>query len=87
MLAKEGTGALLYMEPRKKDPLGLAEETSQGSPLLQPKMDFRDYGIGAQILAALGLKKLRLLSRDHRKVVGLEGYGLEIVERVLLPKE
>ena len=42
---------------------------------------------GAQILAALGLKKLKLLSRDHRKVVGLEGYGLEIVERVLLPKE
>ena len=51
--------------------------------LPSPKMDFRDYGIGAQILVALGIKKLRLLSRDRRKVVGLEGYGLEIVERIL----
>ena len=50
-------------------------------------MDFRDYGIGAQILVALGLKKLKLLSRDHRKVVGLEGYGLEITDRVLLPEK
>ena len=49
-----------------------------------PKMDFRDYGIGAQILVALGIEKLSLLSRDHRKVVGLEGYGLEIVERILI---
>ena len=87
VLAREGTGALLYMEPRKNDSQSLAGDISQAPPLEQPKMDFRDYGIGAQILAALGLKKLRLLSRDHRKVVGLEGYGLEIVERVLLPKE
>ena len=49
-------------------------------------MDFRDYGIGAQILVALGIRKLKLLSRDRRKVVGLEGYGLEIVDRTLLPK-
>ena len=47
-------------------------------------MDFRDYGIGAQILAALGIEKLQLLTRDRRKVIGLEGYGLEIVERILL---
>ena len=47
-----------------------------------PPMSFRDYGIGAQILAALGLKKIRLLSNSTRKVVGLDGYGLEIVEQV-----
>jgi 3,4-dihydroxy 2-butanone 4-phosphate synthase/GTP cyclohydrolase II len=47
-------------------------------------MDFRDYGIVAQILVALGIKEIRLLSRDRRKVVGLEGYGLEIVEHILL---
>ena len=47
-------------------------------------MDFRDYGIGAQVLVALGIKKLSLLSRDRRKVVGLEGYGLEITDYVLL---
>ncbi|MEC7393574.1 MAG: bifunctional 3,4-dihydroxy-2-butanone-4-phosphate synthase/GTP cyclohydrolase II, partial [Verrucomicrobiota bacterium] len=48
--------------------------------------DFRDYGIGAQILVALGIKKLKLISRDRRKVVGLDGYGLEITDRMLLPK-
>jgi 3,4-dihydroxy 2-butanone 4-phosphate synthase/GTP cyclohydrolase II len=47
-------------------------------------MSFRDYGIGAQILAALGLRKIRLLSKSARRVVGLDGYGLEIVEQVTL---
>jgi 3,4-dihydroxy 2-butanone 4-phosphate synthase/GTP cyclohydrolase II len=45
-------------------------------------MSFRDYGIGAQILTALGLRKIRLLSNSPRKVVGLDGYDLEIVELV-----
>jgi 3,4-dihydroxy 2-butanone 4-phosphate synthase/GTP cyclohydrolase II len=45
-------------------------------------MSFRDYGIGAQILSALGLAKIRLISNSARKVVGLDGYGLEIVEQV-----
>jgi 3,4-dihydroxy 2-butanone 4-phosphate synthase/GTP cyclohydrolase II len=47
-------------------------------------MDFRDRGIGAQILASLGLRKILLLTRSRRKVVGLEGYGLEITDRILL---
>jgi 3,4-dihydroxy 2-butanone 4-phosphate synthase/GTP cyclohydrolase II len=42
-------------------------------------MDFRDYGIGAQILVDLGLKKIRLLANTQRKVIGLDGYGLEIL--------
>jgi 3,4-dihydroxy 2-butanone 4-phosphate synthase/GTP cyclohydrolase II len=45
-------------------------------------MSFRDYGIGAQILVALGLGKIRLLSNSTRKVIGLDGYGLEIVEQM-----
>ena len=45
-------------------------------------MDLREYGLGAQILADLGLKTIRLLTNNPRKVVGLEGYGLEIVEQV-----
>ena len=71
--------------------IGLSEDVVTSGPKLDalavPKMDFRDYGIGAQILADLGIKKLRLLSRDRRKVVGLEGYGLEITDYVLLPKK
>ena len=47
-------------------------------------MGFRDFGIGAQILVALGLRKIRLLSSTPRKVVALEGYNLEIVEQVAL---
>jgi 3,4-dihydroxy 2-butanone 4-phosphate synthase/GTP cyclohydrolase II len=47
-------------------------------------MSFRDYGMGAQILAALGLGRIRLLSNNPRKVVGLDGYGLEVVEQVAL---
>ena len=44
--------------------------------------DLRDYGIGAQILADLGIKKIKLMTNNPRKIVGLEGYGIEIVERV-----
>ena len=47
-----------------------------------PYWGLRDYGIGAQILAALGLRRIRLLSNSTRKVVGLDGYGLEIVEQL-----
>jgi 3,4-dihydroxy 2-butanone 4-phosphate synthase/GTP cyclohydrolase II len=45
-------------------------------------MDLRDYGIGAQILRILGLTKVRLLTQHPRKIVGLEGYGVEVVEQV-----
>jgi 3,4-dihydroxy 2-butanone 4-phosphate synthase/GTP cyclohydrolase II len=45
-------------------------------------MDARDYGIGAQILSHVGLKQIRLITNNPRKVVGLSGYGLEIVEQV-----
>ena len=46
------------------------------------EMDLREYGLGAQILSDLGLKTIRLLTNNPRKLVGLEGYGLEIVEQV-----
>jgi 3,4-dihydroxy 2-butanone 4-phosphate synthase/GTP cyclohydrolase II len=46
--------------------------------------DLRDYGIGAQILADLGIRKMRLMTNNPRKIIGLEGYGLEVVERVSL---
>jgi 3,4-dihydroxy 2-butanone 4-phosphate synthase/GTP cyclohydrolase II len=67
------------------------EHPSDGAELIRrldarpgelPPMSFRDYGIGAQILVALGLCKIRLLSNSTRKAVGLDGYGLEIVEQI-----
>lgn len=81
-IAREGTGVVLYMQ-----------HATGGSELIKrldakpgglPPMSIRDYGIGAQILVALGLRKIRLLSKSMRRVVGLDGYGLEIVEQVPL---
>jgi 3,4-dihydroxy 2-butanone 4-phosphate synthase/GTP cyclohydrolase II len=84
MIAENGSGTLLYMESRKLDFADKKSGADSRQASHTPKMDFRDYGIGAQILVALGIKKIRLLSRDRRKVVGLEGYGLEIIEHILL---
>jgi 3,4-dihydroxy 2-butanone 4-phosphate synthase/GTP cyclohydrolase II len=78
-VARAGHGVIVYMEQT-----GRMQEA-----LLHPAggktASLRDYGIGAQILAALGLRQIRLLSRSNRKVVGLDGHGLEIVEQVALP--
>lgn len=80
-VAKAGRGVVLYMQPANTDDtLVRCLQARPGE--LPPRMSFRDYGIGAQILAALGLKKIRLLSNSTRKVVGLDGYGLEIVEQL-----
>ncbi len=51
------------------------------------KPDLRDYGIGAQILRKLGLKKIRIMTNNPRNIVGLEGYGLQLVERVPIEVE
>jgi 3,4-dihydroxy 2-butanone 4-phosphate synthase / GTP cyclohydrolase II len=80
-IAQAGRGVVLYMEHAQGGAeviQRLAARHGDGGP----QMDFRDYGIGAQILVALGLKKIRLLSNSPRKVVGLDGYGLEICEHV-----
>jgi 3,4-dihydroxy 2-butanone 4-phosphate synthase/GTP cyclohydrolase II len=80
-IARAGSGAVLYMEhPTDGDELIRRLDAKPGDAL--PHMSFRDYGIGAQILVALGLRKIRLLSNSTRKVVGLDGYGLEIVEQI-----
>ena len=86
-IVSHGCGALLYLEPRRNDsPRDTPKSVANPNPAtVQPVMDFRDYGIGAQVLSALGISKLVLLSRDRRRVIGLEGYGLEIVKRVTLP--
>ncbi|MSU73146.1 MAG: 3,4-dihydroxy-2-butanone-4-phosphate synthase [Opitutus sp.] len=80
-VAQARRGVVLYMQPSNSGEALLRCLTgTPGSP--PPPMDFRDYGIGAQILVALGLGKIQLLSNSTRKVVGLDGYGLEIVAQV-----
>ena len=93
MIDQEGKGVLLYLyqEGRgigivnKMKAYALQDEgkdTVQANEELGFKPDLRDYGIGAQILSKLGLGKIRIMTNNPRKIVGLEGYGLEMVERV-----
>jgi 3,4-dihydroxy 2-butanone 4-phosphate synthase/GTP cyclohydrolase II len=88
-IAAEGCGAVLYMEPANPGETllrRLGVEAGKSAPTAEAgsAMDLRDYGLGAQILRALGLKKIRLLTRHPRKVVGLEAYGVELVEQIEL---
>ena len=93
LIAEEGTGILLYLQQEGRG-IGLVNklrayalqdagrDTVQANEELGFKPDLRDYGIGAQILAHLGVKRMRQMTNNPRKVVGLAGYGLEVVERV-----
>jgi 3,4-dihydroxy 2-butanone 4-phosphate synthase / GTP cyclohydrolase II len=82
-VAKQGRGVIVYMQPLNSgEALLRCLDAKPGDA--PPAMGLRDYGMGAQILSALGLAKIRLLSNSGRKVVGLDGYGLEIVEQVPL---
>ena len=93
MIEKEGRGAVLYMRQEGRG-IGLAQklhayrlqekgmDTVEANVALGFAPDLRDYGEGAQILVDLGIRKLRLMTNNPCKIAGLEGYGLEITERV-----
>jgi 3,4-dihydroxy 2-butanone 4-phosphate synthase/GTP cyclohydrolase II len=90
---KEGKGVLLYMRQEGRG-IGLANklkayelqdaglDTVEANIKLGFKPDLRDYGIGAQMLVDLGVRDMRLITNNPKKIVGLEGYGLRVVERV-----
>jgi len=94
LINKEGKGVNLYILNQEGRGIGLTnkvkayamqdkgEDTVEANRKLGFKPDHRDYGIGAQILVSLGVNKLRLITNNPRKFIGLAGYGLEIVERV-----
>ncbi len=93
MVEEEGKGVIVYMRQEGRG-IGLVnkikayalqeegQDTVEANIASDLKPDLRDYGIGAQILVDLGVHKMRLMTNNPKKIVGLEGYGIEITKRI-----
>jgi len=98
MMEEEGNGVILYLRQEGRG-IGLVNklkayeyqrqglDTVEANEKLGFKADMRDYGVGAQILVDLGVKKMRLLTNNPKKMIGLEGYGLSVIEQVPIEVE
>jgi len=98
MIQHEGLGVILYLQQEGRG-IGLANklkayalqdkglDTVEANEALGFDADLRDYGVGAQILAALGVHKMRLITNNPKKIIGLEGYGLQVTGRLSIETE
>ena len=95
IIANEGKGVILYLQPKQKahHPTMMAYPKVEGKQQREMnrsfvyQADFKEYGIGAQILRDLGVRKMRLLTNNKKHLVGLRGYGLEVTSLVPIPRD
>jgi 3,4-dihydroxy 2-butanone 4-phosphate synthase / GTP cyclohydrolase II len=95
IIAREGKGVILYLQPEHKGPTPSmvtyprveGKQQKDMNPSFVYRADFKEYGIGAQILRDLGVRKMRLLTNNKKHLVGLRGYGLEIRSLEPIPRE
>ena len=95
IIAREGKGVILYLQPDPKRlqaamvayPKFEGKQKKDMNPSFVYRADFKEYGIGAQILRDLGVRKMRLLTNNKKHLVGLRGYGLEVTSLVPIPRD
>jgi 3,4-dihydroxy 2-butanone 4-phosphate synthase/GTP cyclohydrolase II len=95
IIAREGKGVILYLQPEHKglSPAMVTYPTVHGKQQKNMNLsfiyraDFKEYGIGAQILRDLGVRKMRLLTNNKKHLVGLRGYGLEVTSLMPIPRD